>query len=380
MSRPSPLTLTRNNRIAAAAGTAAVIGGAVAVGTFAGGVAAGLIGPPAGADPFNKRSVWFPEELEENDHWIEFTAKETAGFLPGVVQSLSGGLLSGQIGSTVLGGTIRLPMPSSLQTDYNPEYSTPSLGSAAGMALKPSDQAIYGNNSMGGKMLEGNSLTGLAGGLATAGGGLVGAGLNSAVGAVNQVGGAIGAEGLAGALLKVAGGVAQNPHKIVLFTGVNFRDHQFSWKLSPKNREESDAIKTIIDMFVYYSHPEYVAGGLFFKYPEFFEIKFRHPEYLFKLQPSVCTDVRINYHGSNYPAYIRDSDGYGAPAPADVELSLTFKETEIVTKQTLNPNFNAPSYRPRPATSLPESRVQQRTREAEEVRRTQDRARTNGGQ
>jgi len=271
-------------------------------------------------------------------------------------------------------------MPSSLQTDYNPEYSTPSLGSAAGMALKPSDQAIYGNNSMGGKMLEGNSLTGLAGGLATAGGGLIGAGLNSAVGAVNQVGGAIGAEGLAGALLKVTGGVAQNPHKIVLFTGVNFRDHQFSWKLSPKNREESDAIKTIIDMFVYYSHPEYVAGGLFFKYPEFFEIKFRHPEYLFKLQPSVCTDVRINYHGSNYPAYIRDSDGYGAPAPADVELSLTFKETEIVTKQTLNPNFNAPTYRPRPAIALPESRVQQRTREAEEVRRTQDRAVTNGGQ
>jgi hypothetical protein len=377
MSKLSPLTQTKNARIAATAGTAFVIG-AAAVGTFVSGVSSGLIGPPAGADPFKGRSVSFPEELGENDHWIEFTAKETVGRGVSAINTLFSTDLS--VGSTTLGGSIYLPMPASLQTDYNPEYSTPSLGSVAGMALKPSDQAIYGNNSMGGNVLDGQGLAGLGGALAKGGGALTGYGLFKGIGAADAAGGAVGAEGLAGALLKVAGGVAQNPHKIVLFTGVNFRDHTFSWKLSPKNREESDAIKTIIDMFVYYSHPEYVAGGLFFKYPEFFDIKFRHPEYLFRLQPSVCTDVRVNYHGSNYPAYIRDSDGYGAPAPADVELSLTFKETEIVTKQTLNPNFNAPTYRPRPAIALPESRVQQRVRESEEIRRTQDRAVRNGGQ
>ena len=368
----SPLTATKNARIAAGA-TAAVLAGA-AVGTFVGGVAGGLIGPPAGADPFKGNSVSFPEELGENDHWIEFTAKETVGRGVSAINNLFSTNLS--VGSTTLGGSIYLPMPASLQTDYNPEYSTPSLGSFAGMALKPADQAIYGNNSMGGKVLDGQGLAGVGTSLLAGGGAsLAGYGLFEGIQKTDAAGGAVGAEGLAGALLKIAGGVAQNPHKIVLFTGVNFRDHQFSWKLSPKNREESEAIKTIIDMFVYYSHPEYVAGGLFFKYPEFFEIKFRHPEYLFKLQPSVCTDVRVNYHGSNYPAYIRDSDGYGAPAPADVELSLTFKETEIVTKQTLNPNFNAPSYRPRPGSALPDGRV-----ESEEFRRNRDRAVTSGGQ
>ena len=88
-------------------------------------------------------------------------------------------------------------------------------------------------------------------------------------------------------------------------------------------------------MFKFYAHPEYLAGGLFFKYPEFFNIKFRHPTYLFELEPSVCTDVRIDYHGQGFPAYIRDADGSGIPAPAEVTLSLTFKETEVITKNTL---------------------------------------------
>ena len=197
------------------------------------------------------------------------------------------------------------------------------------MAIKPSDQAIYGNDSMGMKAASGLSLAGLGGGVIGAAVSGLESRLNTAVGLVG------GGAGTAGALLKVGGGVAINQHKIVLFTGVNFREHQFTWKLSPKNRKESNDIKKIIDMFAYYSHPEYIAGGLFFKYPEFFEIKFRHPEYLFKLQPSVCKDIKVNYHGQGYAAYIRDANGGGIPAPAEIELSLTFLETEIVTKQTL---------------------------------------------
>jgi hypothetical protein len=122
-----------------------------------------------------------------------------------------------------------------------------------------------------------------------------------------------------------------------LFTGVNFREHTFSWRLSPKNRQESDTIRNIIDFFKFYSHPEYLAGGLFFKYPEFFNIRFHHPDYLFAIRPSVCKDVKINYHTQGYPAYVRNADGSGAPAPAEIELTLTFLETEIVTKNSLNP-------------------------------------------
>ena len=326
--------LIRGARIAAGVGAGAALG--FGIGSFVGGVSSGILGALAGPDPYNGSSLFFPQELEENDHWIEFTAKQTRGMAEGAISSI----LGATIGSTTMGGTIRLPMPANLSTDYNPQYSDPALGSAVGMALKPSDQAIYGNNTMGNSAMAGNSLQGL---ISAAGAGVVGAGVTAGIDAINGLAKNIpGATGdTAAALLKVGGGVAVNPHKIVLFTGVNFRDHQFSWKLSPKNRRESDLIRQIVNMFTYYAHPEYVAGGLFFKYPEFFEIKFRHPEYLFQLQPSVCTDIRVNFHGQGYPAYIRDANGGGVPAPAEVELSLSFKETEIVTKQSLNPGMGA---------------------------------------
>jgi hypothetical protein len=47
----------------------------------------------------------------------------------------------------------------------------------------------------------------------------------------------------------------------------------------------------------------------------------------------------VDYHPQAYAAYIRNADGSGEPAPAEVSLSLTFKETEIISKQFLNPGM-----------------------------------------
>lgn len=320
--------LLRNNRISAGIKTAAVIG-AAAGGAFIG----SSLGTPKRADPYRGSSTWFPVELEEIDHWIEFTAVETPA--PGLdaINNLINTNLS--FGSTSIGGTIRLPMTSNLSTDYNPDYTTQELSPALGMALKPIEQGMYGINAMASSAGAGMGQSGLAGIIT---GGVAGTLAGTVSSALARIPG-VGEQGVAAAL-KVGAGVAINPHKIVLFTGVNFREHQFSWKLSPKNREESNRIKGIIDQFIYYSHPQYVSGGLFFKYPEFFKIRFRHPEYLFELLPSVCKDVRVNYHGQGYPGYIRDSDGAGPPAPAEVELSLTFQEVEIVTKDSLSKDLN----------------------------------------
>jgi hypothetical protein len=317
-----------------------------------------LVGQISRPDPFQDSSYYFPDDLKSIDHWVEFQAQETKGVGSSALSELTDtkafqefatktpiNATIGQVvktlsnvGSTVNLATIRLPMPSNLSTDYNPQYSTPDLGAAAGAILKPYDQKIYNNSSLpsllggaGGDGISGTIFEGASRGAA----GATAAGVSTAV---NAIGGA----GAAEAALKVGFGVAQNPHKIVLFTGVDFREHRFSWKLSPRSREESNMIKQIIDAFTYYAHPEYVAGGLFFKYPEFFNIKFRHPNYLFELQPSVCTDIQVNYHGQGVAAYIRDANGGGAPAPAEIELTLSFKETEIVTKNTLNKSLGRP--------------------------------------
>ena len=317
-----------------------------------------LVGQISRPDPFQDSSYYFPDDLKNIDHWVEFQAVETKGVGSSALSELTdtkafqefatkteinatiGRVVNtlSNVGSKVNLATIRLPMPSNLSTDYNPQYSTPDLSAAAGAILKPYDQKIYNNSSLP-SLLGGAGGDGITGTIFEgASRGAAGATVAGVTTAVNAIGGA----GTAEAALKVGFGVAQNPHKIVLFTGVDFREHRFSWKLSPRSREESNMIKQIIDAFTYYAHPEYVGGGLFFKYPEFFNIKFRHPNYLFELQPSVCTDIQVNYHGQGVAAYIRDANGGGAPAPAEIELTLSFKETEIVTKNTLNKSLGRP--------------------------------------
>jgi hypothetical protein len=315
----------RNDRISVA-DKAKIVGGA-ALATAAGASLFSLMGKSvATSDPYSGASVVFPEDLAENDHWIEFTAQESKGFFSdGIERNLGSGLR----GSVINGGSIYLPMPANLSTDYNPQYTEADLGPAAGGALKPFDRNMYGNRDLETEAQMGTAVSAFG---TAAQGGLAGGAVGFIQGKVGAIPG--GEAGLATAL-KVFGGMAVNPHKVVLFTGVGFRDHTFSWKLSPRNRRESNDIRLICEMFKFYSHPEYLAGGLFFKYPEFFKIKFRHPSYLFELEPSVCTDVRIDYHGQGFPAYIRDADGSGIPAPAEVSLSLTFKETEVITKNTL---------------------------------------------
>jgi hypothetical protein len=311
--------------------TARVQAGSVAPGLTS--INQSLVGG-SGSDPFKDATETFPGDLYVHGNWIEFKAMPTKGAAEGYLPDFLRRIISGQ-GIGTIGGTIRLPLPANLSTDYNPTYSTPDLGMAAGSVLKPFDRAIYGNNDIPGQAEAGAALAGV--GLTGIGAALGGTAAAKAAGTAL---GAMGVTGAAGdAALKVFGGIATNPHKIVLFTGVDFRDHTFSWKLSPRNRRESDTLRRIVEMFAYYAHPEFVAGGLFFKYPEFFQIKFARDSYLFRMRPSVCTDIKVDYHSQGTPAYIRNRDGSGEPAPAEVSLSITFKETEIISKQYLNPSL-----------------------------------------
>lgn len=279
-------------------------------------------------DEYSKENLTFPDDLANLDHWISFTAVQTNGLGADVLKNMTGITIGSNF--NIPGGSAFLPVPSNLSTDYKLQYSDSDMSATAAQALKMGDRALYGNQ-------------GDMNNIAAAGGVLAGIAVETVGAGASAVASALGLKGAAdagAAALKVGAGIAINPNKIVLFTGVPFREHTFSWKLSPKNREESNRINKMIKMFRYYSHPEYVAGGLFFKYPEFFRIRFNYPEYLFDLRPSVCTDVRVNYHSTGYAAYVRDKNGGGIPAPAEVELSLTFKEVEIITKNSLDQGFN----------------------------------------
>jgi hypothetical protein len=173
------------------------------------------------------------------------------------------------------------------------------------------------------------------------------------------------------AVLANMAGIARNPHKVVLFSGVNFRTHTFTYSLTPRNAREARNIKDIIRLFKYYMSPSYGVGGLpgiarglltglgfpelgqttssitaeagatsraFFEYPEVFVIRFRNKEELFQIGESVLTDFSVNYHPQNYPAYVRSLDSPNIASPSEVVISLTFKETDIVTKEQIKEN------------------------------------------
>lgn len=75
------------------------------------------------------------------------------------------------------------------------------------------------------------------------------------------------------------------------------------------------------------------AGKHFFKYPEFFTIKFNHPNYLFGIGPSVIESFSVDYHPVGMPTYNRENDQ--DPTPTQINISISFRETEIITKDLI---------------------------------------------
>ena len=56
-------------------------------------------------------------------------------------------------------------------------------------------------------------------------------------------------------------GVAINPHLAVVFRGINFRDHSFTYKFVARDQTESNTIKAIIEAFRFHMLPSNAIGG-----------------------------------------------------------------------------------------------------------------------
>ena len=146
--------------------------------------------------------------------------------------------------------------------------------------------------------------------------------------------------GLAGVpaaeMLQASAKVTTNPFREVLFESVDFRTFNFKYKFMPKSPAEVQAIKKIVDLFKFHMHPELSADRLFLIYPGEFQITYyfanKQNEYFHKLAPAALTDMQVDYGGEQMSSFIPDA--LGAP-PTEVNLTLTFKELEILTKEKI---------------------------------------------
>ncbi len=141
-----------------------------------------------------------------------------------------------------------------------------------------------------------------------------------------------------GDFLAAGKGLATNSHTALVYRGPGeFRTHDFTFNFFPKNRQEADRVKAILQEFEKGMLP--IVNGRqinsrrlsspFFKSPRHYTIKFcsgkgKKNAYLFDIKTSVITSMSVNHETQSMVSFHRDS------SPVQTQLTLQFKEIEYV--------------------------------------------------
>lgn len=203
-------------------------------------------------------------------------------------------------------GSCRLYLPQSMQTQFSANYEETQISTL----LKPfmqqgaSGAAAIQSMNAGTSQVMGN--------------------------AAGMVGGALGVAG-AEAAVDISLNRAQNNHMEVMFKGMGFRTFTFEFKFFPRNAGEANDLKSIIDSFKYHMHPAFKegTGEAYFTPPSKYSINVSAGSLYGGYTEAVLTDVTVNYAGAGVAAVHSDQN------PAEIDLSLSFKETKYLTKESL---------------------------------------------
>jgi hypothetical protein len=144
-----------------------------------------------------------------------------------------------------IAGAIRLPIPNNLIDNQSVTYNTEPMGAAAGSAFNELSKGSTGSIAD------------------TAQGVILGAAQGIYKTATNSA--------------TQLSGTAINPFLTVFFESPAFKEHTFTWKLTPRNDQESTRLKDIIKKFKASMLPSLagsrIPGGQLFSYPDVVEIK-----------------------------------------------------------------------------------------------------------
>ena len=137
-------------------------------------------------------------------------------------------------------------------------------------------------------------------------------------------------------------GQTANTFQEQFFEGPSFRSFEFSHELIAHNQSETETIREIVKRFRYYASPGMESSAvthMHWTYPSYWQIWFlTHPDapgaalkendFLPKLGKCVLKEVTADYSGETYGTFSNN-------APLNVKLSLSFEETTLVDKSTI---------------------------------------------
>ena len=218
--------------------------------------------------------------------------------------------------------TIALTVPNNFSARYNVSYSDEGTAQQAN---------LLGVSAEIKSALDSKSISGLTK-VATAALDAMGTPLALATGAAG------------GDFMSKAAGLAANPKKEQIFKGVDFRTFSFEYTFAPRNEKESKEIADIIRLFKLHMHPEFKdSHGFLFIYPSEFDIYYYHGETenmnLPRHTSCVLTDCNVNYTPNNQFSTFASANGTPGGAATQIQLSLTFKELAILTKDQILDGF-----------------------------------------
>ena len=143
------------------------------------------------------------------------------------------------------------------------------------------------------------------------------------------VGAALAKAATGGSILTRSTGAVINPNMELLFKGPQLRTFGLTWKMSPRDYEESEMIKNIIRMFKQSMAVKRSESQLFLKSPNTYKLRYltargRDHSFLPKVKECALTGCNINYTpDGNYQTYENSS-------MVAYEMTLNFNELEPI--------------------------------------------------
>jgi hypothetical protein len=228
-------------------------------------------------------------------------------------------------------GSIALYMPSQLNVSHKANYGEAEIGAlVAGVS-----NAIntFGSNS---------DTEGVISALKESAGNLYDAGT---AGFAQKLAGLAEGAGATGAVaaVSIAQGKVTNNRTEMKFEGIDRRAFNFSFRLLPRSHDEAEIIQQIISIFRSQAMPEFDQTDSLKRTmiaPSTFDIRYmtivngNHLENpaLHRIGTCVCEGVDVKY-GGDRPQFYYDGQ------PTETEITLVFKELEIMTKEKINEGY-----------------------------------------
>ena len=225
--------------------------------------------------------------------------------------------------------TIAMYMPSSVQVTYGAQYSDTPIGTVTESALNAYNKLI----TVGGTEAF-EELTGVGRGVADS--------LQQLM--LGTIGTLPGLQGTREAFeAKTANVIADRLE--LAFKGINKRNFQYTFKMIPKDRKETEMIRKIIFAFKSNMLPEFKGtnrAGRRFLVPNTFDIKYMYGAnqnlHLHNISTCVLENMSVSYGGERYKTFSPDPGGEGAQ-PVETSITLNFKELELITRERVHEGY-----------------------------------------